>query len=90
MLAQPLHPSIVPKLDPEYVEFHNKHIAQVVPSHTIPWNPVTRNAVTILSASDPLDVSSTKDIPLSKCKIRVFTPPGSRPSQGWPVVSFEA
>jgi hypothetical protein len=84
MSAQPLHPSIIPKLDPEYVDFHNKHLAQIVPPHTIPWNSVTRNAVTMPGTSDPLDVRSTKDIALSKCKVRVFTPPGSRPSQGWP------
>ena len=84
MSAQPLHPSIIPKLDPEYVDFHNKHLAQIVSPHTIPWNSVTRNAVAMPGTSDPLDVGSTEDIALSKCNIRVFTPPSSRPSQGWP------
>lgn len=88
MTAQPLHPSIIPKLDPEYVEFHNRHLAQIVPPHTIPWDPVTRNAVMMPGTSDLLDVGSTKDIALSKCKIRVFAPPGSPPSKGWPVFLF--
>jgi hypothetical protein len=88
MSAQPLHPSIIPKLDPEYVDFHNKYLTQIVPPHTIPWNPVTRNAVTMPGTSDPLNVGSTRDITLSRCKIRVFTPPCLRPSQGWPIFVF--
>jgi hypothetical protein len=94
---QQLHPRHVcsasssihyPKLDPEYVDFHNKYLAQIVPPHTIPWNPVTRNAVTMPGSSDPLDVGSTRDITLTRCNIRVFTPPCPRPSQGWPIFIF--
>jgi hypothetical protein len=88
MSAQPLHPSIIPRLDPEYVDFHNKHLAQIVPPHTYPWNPVTRNAVTMPGTSDPLPVGNTKDITLNKCEIRIFTPPGSPPAQGFPVFLF--
>ena len=88
MSAQPLHPSIAPKLDPEYVDFHNKHMAQLVPPHAMPWNPVTRNGAPLPGASEPLHVGSTKDIHLSKCKIRVFTPPGAAPSQGYPIFVF--
>jgi hypothetical protein len=88
MSAQPLHPSIVPRLDPEYVEFHNKHIAQLVPPHVMPWNPVTRNVVPYPGASEPLDVGSINDISLRKCKIRVFTPPRSPSPHGRPVFIF--
>lgn len=88
MSGQPLHPDVISKLDPEYVEFHNKHLAQLVPGHLIPWDPITRNAVAIPGCSDALEVGDIKDIPLSKCKMRVFTPKGAPPPQGWPVLVF--
>ena len=89
MDGQPLHPAFVDKLDPEYVEFHNKHLAQIVPGHLIPWDPVSRNfAGPIPGCSPPLDVGATKDLSLSNCKMRVFTPKGSPPSGGWPVFVF--
>lgn len=88
MSAQPLHPSVISKLDPEYVDFHNKHIAQIIPPHAVQWNPVTRNEVQMPGASEPLVVGSTKDITLVKCRIRVFTPPGSQPLTGWPLWIF--
>ena len=32
--TQPLHPSVVSKLDPEYVEFHNAYLQYVPLYHT--------------------------------------------------------
>lgn len=89
MSGQPLHPDFIPKLDSEYVKFHNNHLAQIIQGHLIPWDPVSRNfAGPIPGCSPPLDVGNTKDLSLSKCKIRVFTPKGAPPSDGWPVFVF--
>ena len=89
MSGQPLHPDFIDKLDPEYVEFHNNHLAQIAQGHLIPWDSVSRNfAGPIPGCSPPLDVGTTKDLSLSNCKVRVFTPKGSSPSDGWPVFVF--
>src|SRR6267154_5884521 len=88
MSAQPLPPPVASKLAPAYVDFHNKHIAHLVPPHEMPWNPITRNEVPYPGASEPLAVGSTRDISLRNCRIRVFTPPSSPPSQGWPLFVF--
>ncbi|EGO29280.1 hypothetical protein SERLADRAFT_377916, partial [Serpula lacrymans var. lacrymans S7.9] len=42
-VAQPLHPDIIPRLDPEYIAFHNAHIAHIVPPHTLPWDASLRS-----------------------------------------------
>ena len=34
----------IPKLDPEYLQIHNKHLQYVTPPHTLPWDPSFRNA----------------------------------------------
>jgi hypothetical protein len=44
----------------------------------MPWNPITRNEVAVLGASESLrGVGSTKEINLRKCRIRGFAPPRS-------------
>lgn len=87
-MAQPLHPAVVPRLDPAYVEFHNEHIINIVPPHTLPWHPSIRSGPAVPGASEPLQVGSTKDYDLSHCKVRVFTPPGNAPSDGWPALLY--
>ncbi|KIM78222.1 hypothetical protein PILCRDRAFT_45997, partial [Piloderma croceum F 1598] len=77
--------SITPRLDPEYVEFHNNLVAQILPPRAMPWNPGTRYEVAMPGASVLLQVGSTKDINLRKCWIRVIALPRSPHSRGWPV-----
>ncbi|THH19723.1 hypothetical protein EW146_g1491 [Bondarzewia mesenterica] len=84
----PLHPDIVPRLDPEYVAFHNEHLTTIVHAHERPWDPAIRNAPAVPGGSVPLQVGSIKDYPLSKCSVRVFTPEGEAPVAGWPVFIF--
>lgn len=84
MVRQPIDPDILPRLDPEYVEFHNKHIAHLPALHTLPWDPNIRNEETVPGAADILEVGSVKDYDLSKTKVRVFTPEGPPPESGWP------
>ena len=86
----PLHPDIIPRLDPEYAAYYNDHLANVPPLHTLPWNPEVRKNPPVAGASEPLNVGLVKDIPLSKCKARVFWPedPSKAPEGGWPVFLF--
>ena len=85
MTEQSIDPAILPRLDPEYVEFHNKHIAHLPALHTMPWDPNVRNKRTVPGTADILNVGSVKDYDLSKTKVRVFTPEGLQPKDGWPV-----
>ncbi|KIM36277.1 hypothetical protein M413DRAFT_449327 [Hebeloma cylindrosporum] len=85
---QPIHPSVLPKLDPEYIAFHNEYVANVVPLHTLPWDPAIRNTPAVPGTSEPLKVGKTQDFDLSKAKIRTFTPEGPSPQDGWPGFIF--
>lgn len=85
---QPLHPSIIPKLDPEYIKFHNDVLQYITPPHTIPWDPSIRNAPAVPGSTEPLKVGKTKDFDLSFTDMRSFTPEGEAPSDGWPVFIF--
>ncbi|KAF8649474.1 hypothetical protein AX16_005777 [Volvariella volvacea WC 439] len=88
-LPQALHPSIIPRLDPEYVEFHNKHITHLPPLHELKWDPAVRNATGIIPGlAEPEEVGSIADFELSQCKVRVYTPKGERPEGGWPCFLF--
>ena len=85
---QPIHPDILKRLDPEYAAFHNANILHQVPLHLLPWDPAVRKGNPVNGASEPLKVGSVQDIPLSKFSIRVFTPEGSAPEAGWPVLIY--
>ncbi|KAJ8487512.1 hypothetical protein ONZ45_g14312 [Pleurotus djamor] len=89
-MAQPqaIHPSVLHRLDPEYIAFHNIHVAHIVPPHTLPWDPSIRTAGGLPGGSEPLSVGKIEDHSLSHCKVRVYTPEGSPPSGGWPVFIF--
>ncbi|KAG6899892.1 hypothetical protein C0993_005691 [Termitomyces sp. T159_Od127] len=85
---QPLHPSVVARLDPEYIEFHNATLQYIVPPHTLAWDPAIRNGPVVPGGSPPLDVAKTQDFDLKYTKIRTFTPHGTVPEGGWPVFIF--
>ncbi|KIJ59479.1 hypothetical protein HYDPIDRAFT_33167 [Hydnomerulius pinastri MD-312] len=87
-IHQPIHPDILPRLDPEYVEFHNKHTAFVVPPHTIPWHPDIRKLPVVPGSSPVVKVGSVRDIALQNCEIRVYSPEGEPPAEGWPVFLY--
>ncbi|KAH9858146.1 alpha/beta hydrolase fold-domain-containing protein [Lenzites betulinus] len=87
-IHQPIHPDIAGKLLDEYATFHNTHLAHAVPVHELPWDPAIRNTPAVLGGSVPLKVGAVKDLPLSKCSVRVFTPEGQAPAGGWPVFIF--
>lgn len=85
---QPLHPSVRPLLDPEYVAFHDKYAQYVEPEHIRGWDPRYRTRYTWpYSGSPVLKVGHVKDIqPCPHFTIRVFTPKGDPPTKGWPLV----
>ena len=86
---QPIHPSVIPKLDPEYLQFHNEHLQYITPPHTLPWDPSIRNRPALSGSSEPLVVGKTQDYDLPNAKFRSFTPEGTAPStQGWPVLIY--
>ncbi len=86
--TQPLHPSVISKLDPEYVEFHNKHLQYLPTYHTVPWNPEFRKGVTVPGSTPPLEVGKVQDYDLTHTNFRTFTPPGEAPVKGWPLFIF--
>ncbi|EGO03532.1 hypothetical protein SERLA73DRAFT_47021 [Serpula lacrymans var. lacrymans S7.3] len=87
-LPQAIHPDILPRLDPEYVAFHNIHIAPRVPPHTLPWDPAIRNHPAVPGGSPIVKVGSVRDFTLETCKLRGFTPEGGAPTEGWPVLVY--
>ncbi|KAI9509075.1 Alpha/Beta hydrolase protein [Russula earlei] len=83
-----LHPFIIPRLDPEYVAFHNVHIVHLPQVHELPWDPSIRNTYAIPGSSQPPPIGKVEDFNLSRCRVRVFTPEGPCPEPGWPVFIF--
>ncbi|QRV90534.1 carbohydrate esterase family 10 protein [Ceratobasidium sp. AG-Ba] len=89
----PIHPDIRPLLDPEYVDFYEKHIANRTALHRVPWDPACRVGPINLGGLEPCKVGSVKDIVISlpgrvSVPARVFTPEGDRPEGGWPVLAY--
>ncbi|KAK2466572.1 hypothetical protein APHAL10511_001434 [Amanita phalloides] len=83
-----LHPSIISKLDPEYVEFHKAHLQHIPLYHTLPWDPAFRNRVAVPGSTPPLEVGKVQDFDLSHTNFRTYTPPAEAPADGWPLFIF--
>lgn len=88
VIYSPLHPSIIPRLDPEYIELHNSTLQFIKPPHTLPWDPALRKGPAVPGGSKPLKVGKTQDFDLSNTNFRVFIPEGEAPAGGWPVFIF--
>ncbi|KAL4796259.1 Alpha/Beta hydrolase protein [Aspergillus venezuelensis] len=86
-IHQPIHPSILPHLDPEYVSFHNNHFQYVIPDDRKTWDGSARSSIPPWPpTSSPLTpVSSIRDHNLPNFPIRIFTPNHPEPKDGWPV-----
>jgi acetyl esterase/lipase len=87
-ILQPIDPEFEHKLDAEYVKFHRANLLYRPRADQIPWSPATRDTPAVIGTSDPLPVGSIVDYDLGKCKVRVFTPEGEPPTDGWPVFIF--
>lgn len=88
----PLHPSITPLLDPVYTTFYNQHLINKQQVHLQPISASRSSGVLIPGASPLLPVGTTEDLLVPRREsegpdvvIRVFTPEGERPRDGWPV-----
>ncbi|KAG2006783.1 alpha/beta hydrolase domain-containing protein [Coprinopsis cinerea AmutBmut pab1-1] len=87
-MSNPIHPSLLDKLDPEFINFYNRELIHIVPPHTLPWTPEIRNAPAVPGGSTPLPVGRIQDFDVEKTRVRVYTPPGEVPGGGWPVFLF--
>lgn len=87
IVHQPIHPDVRPRLDPEYVSFHDKYLQYAVKNESVPWDPASRNAPAASAAgrSAPVEVGDIRDLDRGDYQLRVFTPKGSAPRDGWPV-----
>ncbi|PQE07762.1 AB hydrolase superfamily protein [Rutstroemia sp. NJR-2017a BVV2] len=95
----PLHPSILPHLDPTYRNFYNSHLINSQVVHHQPL-PVSRSSSILLpGASDPLSVGEVVDLQIpakgddedgneTPIPIRVFIPAGPTPTGGWPLCMY--
>jgi len=85
---QPIHPTFISRVDPEYVAFHNSTMQYIERPETLKWNPALRNAPAVPGGSEPLEVAKTQDFDLTHTKIRAYTPMGDSPTGGWPLFIF--
>lgn len=76
VVYQPLDPSIVPSLDPQYVDFHNAHLAPFQPPDQLQWSPSLRTAFDpmTLGFANPVEVARAFDIQRKGYQMRVYMP----------------
>ncbi|OIW32646.1 hypothetical protein CONLIGDRAFT_653236 [Coniochaeta ligniaria NRRL 30616] len=86
-IHQPIHSDVRPHLDPEYVSFHDQYLQYVIPDDSKPWDGSARlgNPSLPPTESTPVPVGSVRDLDLGDYDIRIFTPAGEAPPDGWPV-----
>jgi acetyl esterase/lipase len=83
---QPLHPSVRPKLEKLYRDFHDGHFQYLKPDTE--WNPDLRTAPSRFAStsSGPVKVGHVRDINVGNFQLRIYTPEGVPPTAGWPVL----
>jgi hypothetical protein len=91
----PIHPSIKGKLDPIYADFYNKHIFDKQQVHLQPVAASRTSGVLLPGAGPQLPVGKIEDFQIRRTQtegpdvpIRVFTPEGEKPEDGWPVMIY--
>ncbi|KAG8739164.1 hypothetical protein FRC10_006087 [Ceratobasidium sp. 414] len=86
--------SLLDCLVPDYRAFIESWPASHhVPPHTITWSPTTRQAAGVLvdmGQAPAVPVGSTRTIELcnGRFSVRVLTPEGEAPDEGWPVMVY--
>lgn len=85
---QPIHPTLRPLLDPEYAAFHDEYLQYELPSEAEAWDPASRDRVSPLALGGQklVDVGSVLDQDLGNFQVRIITPQGDVPIDGWPVL----
>ncbi|KAH8684268.1 alpha/beta hydrolase fold-domain-containing protein [Tricladium varicosporioides] len=91
----PLHPSILPKLDPTYRDFYNRHIIDKQQVHLQPVSASRTSGILIPGGGPQLPVGKKEDILIRRREtdgpdipVRVFTPDGECPEDGWPLMVY--
>jgi acetyl esterase/lipase len=84
---QPIHHSVRPLLDHEYVKFHDEYYQYVIPDDQRSWDSSARTAKRPWPSTESAlaHISATQDMKLGDYEVRFFTPEGERPIDGWPV-----
>lgn len=91
----PLHPSILPLLDPEYHSFYNIHLLHTQVVHHQPISISRGNGILLPGAGPQLPVGSIQDFAVSRKEsegpdvmVRCFVPAGEMPEDGWAVMVY--
>ncbi len=85
-IHQPTHPDTRSRPDPEHVAFHEEKVQYILQSEASEWDPAQRSASSAFSPPlESVEVGTIQDVILKHSELRVFTPKGSSPAEGWPV-----
>ncbi|RAL07003.1 alpha/beta hydrolase [Aspergillus homomorphus CBS 101889] len=91
----PLHPSVVDKLDPEYVDFYNTHLIGKQQVHLQPVEASRTSGVLIPGGGPLLPVGKTVNFRIGRrvsegpeIPLRAFIPEGPKPANGWPLMLY--
>jgi acetyl esterase/lipase len=77
IIYQPIHPDVRPKLDLEYVAFHDKYMQYVPRDESKVWNGSARTTPALPpGGAEPVRVGLIQDIELSGFTVRVYVPEG--------------
>jgi acetyl esterase/lipase len=91
----PLHSSVKHRLHPQYVAFYNQYLLHAPQIYHLSVDEARLSGAVPPSHSKPLTVGNILDLAISRQEtagpnipIRCFTPPGTPPPSGWPLVHF--
>lgn len=91
--VNPIHPTILPKLDPAFVELYNKNLAHIPPRapDLALLRKIYSTQYSYATAPSPacgkeneIEIDGWQRYP-GKIKLRIYIPPGKAPASGWPV-----
>ncbi|SCV69917.1 BQ2448_1311 [Microbotryum intermedium] len=90
-IHQPIEPSVLPLMDPQYVAFHNEHVIYMPKTEDAPYSPSLRIASSkgLMSGSSHIrKVAKTQEFVIGRenITVRASTPLGEVPEAGWPVL----
>jgi acetyl esterase/lipase len=85
IVHQPLPSTLLDKLDPEYIAFHNEYMQYVPRDESKIWDGSARTTPSLPYGGSPLvPVGDTRDIGLGDFSVRIYTPEGEPSIDGWP------
>lgn len=93
MFDYPLDAEIRQRLDPQYTTTYETHLQHAPQVHLSPISVSRGSGMLNYGGSAPLPVASIEDYWPSredggKVPVRVYTPLGKRPEEGWPVLVY--